>query len=85
MKYKNKYGVTIKTEQIGVVKTRFSKNTQKMIVVSFTPSFKYMRCKLYPTPKNVPNRIKNELYLFSTDTFNQKGSHMGNSAISFKP
>tara|TARA_R110000803_G_C11755369_1_gene293124 strand:+ start:76 stop:327 length:252 start_codon:yes stop_codon:yes gene_type:complete len=83
MKFTNKYGKTFKTGAVGVVSTRFNQATKQMILVSFTPSGNYMRCKIYPTPKNVPSRIANEIYLFSTSNSALKGSHMSNTKITF--
>ena len=73
----------LKIGQIGVVEGRFSKSKTRMRIVSFTDSGQYIRCVDIDVPSHFPKRIKDQLFLFSTKTMIQKGSHMGNVKISF--
>ena len=73
----------LKIGQIGTVESRFSKSMSKMKIVSFTETNKYMRCVRVDVSDKAPKRIKEQLYLFSTKTMIQKGSHMGNTKIHF--
>lgn len=77
------YPMGLETGQIGVVKSRFSNSESKMKIVSFTDSGQYMRCIRIDISDKAPKRIKDQLFLFSTSTMIQKGSHMGNTKIYF--
>ena len=82
--YTNKYGKTFRIGQIGISISRFSNSETTYKIVSFTDNGKYMRCKRLDIPSGAPERIKNQLYLFSTDNCTLKGSHLGNCHIEFK-
>jgi hypothetical protein len=74
--YTNSWGTTYKVGQTGRWDQRFRKEQRDdvLTIVSFTPSGQFMR---------VTSSKGNGIHLFSTETLNLKGSHMGNSGIRF--
>lgn len=67
--YTNKFGKTISVGQECVLCRRFStERGEKCIITEITPSGKYFKVDKHPN-------------LFSTQTFNCKGSHLGNTYI----
>jgi hypothetical protein len=74
--FTNKYGKSFRVGDQGEILSNFSKNLNptQVRIVSFTPSGMYMRAE----------DERGITYLFSTSNSNLKGSHMGNSYISFR-
>lgn len=74
--FTNTFGITFRVGDLGEIRRNFSKNQnpKQVRIVSFTPSGNYMRCE----------DERGGLWSFSTATYNLKGSHMGNTYISFR-
>jgi len=72
----NSWGVTHVVGQTGRWDQKFRREQRDdvLTIVSFTPSGQFMR---------VTGSKGNSIHLFSTETLNLKGSHMGNSGIRF--
>ena len=83
--YINSWGVEFKVGDIGKMHSKFkSKDFEpaEVKIISFTPAGKYMRCEETAELKD-KKYGKKIVYLFSTESQNLKGSHMGRTYVRF--